>query len=196
MWLERITGGGEDLVDLGDAKAHLRILSDETDGEVEAAIAAASTYLDVDQDGFGGLGFPLVDQEWSSKAGSFSASVLRLPFSHVREITGIRFIDPDGVNGVVPPADYLKVRRGRDTVVALVPNKVWPPTASRPDAVDIRFKAGFSSVEEVPNDIIEAAKQLVSYYFHNRGSEATDGAGAEIATCVDRLTRRYRRFAV
>ena len=60
MWLERISGGGVDLIDLQDAKDYLRLLGDETDTEVAAAISASSDFLDVDEDGFGGLGFPLV----------------------------------------------------------------------------------------------------------------------------------------
>ena len=60
MWLERISGGGVDLIDLQDTKDYLRLLGDETDTEVAAAISAASDFLDVDEDGFGGLGFPLV----------------------------------------------------------------------------------------------------------------------------------------
>jgi uncharacterized phiE125 gp8 family phage protein len=195
MWLERISGGGVDLVDLATAKAHLRILSDETDAEVQAAISAASIHLDVDADGFGGLGFPLVAQQWSSKAAGFVPSVLRLPFARVTAVTEIRYIAPDGTPGVVPATDYLLTRRGRDAVVTLLPGKTWPNLIDRPDAVDLRFTAGFADVASVPDDIVEAAKQMVSFYFHNRGADATDGVSEEVARCVDRLTMRYRRFA-
>lgn len=195
MWLERISGGGVDLVDLAAAKAHLRILSDETDAEVQAAISAASIHLDVDADGFGGLGFPLVAQQWSSKSAGFVPSVLRLPFARVTAVTEIRYTAPDGTPGVVPATDYLLTRRGRDAVVTLLPGKAWPNLIDRPDAVDLRFTAGFSDVASVPDDIVEAAKQMVSFYFHNRGADATDGVSEEVARCVDRLTMRYRRFA-
>lgn len=195
MWLERISGGGVDLVDLPAAKAHLRILSDETDAEVQAAISAASIHLDVDADGFGGLGFPLVAQQWSSKSAGFVPSVLRLPFARVTAVTEIRYTAPDGTPGVVPATDYLLTRRGRDAVVTLLPGKAWPNLIDRPDAVDLRFTAGFADVASVPDDIVEAAKQMVSFYFHNRGADATDGASEEVARCVDRLTMRYRRFA-
>lgn len=195
MWLERISGGGVDLVDLAAAKAHLRILSDETDAEVQAAISAASIHLDVDADGFGGLGFPLVAQQWSSKSAGFVPSVLRLPFARVTAVTEIRYTAPDGTPGVVPATDYLLTRRGRDAVVTLLPGKAWPNLIDRPDAVDLRFTAGFVDVASVPDDIVEAAKQMVSFYFHNRGADATDGVSEEVARCVDRLTMRYRRFA-
>lgn len=195
MWLERISGGGAGLVGLDAAKAHLRILSYETDDEVQAAIAAASAYLDVDGDGFGGLGFPMVAQTWSSKARCFSPSLLRLPFARVTAVSEIRYTAPDGTPGVVPSVDYMMTRAARATVVTLLPGKSWPNLIDRPDAVDLRFAAGFANVAAVPGDIVEAAKQLISFYFHNRGADASRGVSEEVAQCVDRLTVRYRRFA-
>jgi len=195
MWLERISGGGVDLVDLDTAKAHLRILSDETDAEVQSAITAASIHLDVDADGFGGLGFPLVAQQWSSKSAGFVPSVLCLPFARVTAVDEIRYTASDGSSVVVPATDYLLTRLGRVAVVTLLPGKAWPSLIDRPDAVDLRFTAGFDDVASVPDDIVEAAKQMVSFYFHNRGADATDGVSEEVARCVDRLTMRYRRFA-
>ncbi|MBC7154496.1 MAG: hypothetical protein H5U19_07795 [Rhodobacteraceae bacterium] len=195
MWLERLSGGGVDLVSLGSAKDHLRIIGNETDAEVEAAISAASVHLDVDADGFGGLGFPIVAQQWSSKAAGFTPRLLRLPFSRVTEVTEIRYIAPDGTPGTVPSADYLLIRRGRDALVELLPGKAWPNLIDRPDAVDLRFTAGFPDLVSVPDDIIQAAKELITYYFFSRGGDGPDGISEEVARCVDRLTRRYRRFA-
>lgn len=196
MWLERISGGGVDLVDLAAAKAHLRILGDETDAEVQAGISAVSTHLDVDADGFGGLRFPLVAQQWSSQAAGFVPSVLRLPFARVTAVDEIRFTTPDGSSGVVPVTDYLLTRRGREAVLTLLPDKAWPNLIDRPDVVDLRFTAGFADLASVPDDIVEAAKQLVSFYFHNRGADPIYGVSEEVARCVDRPTMRYRGGAV
>jgi uncharacterized phiE125 gp8 family phage protein len=196
MWLERISGGGVDLVDLADAKLHLRLLEDDFDSEVRAAISAASVHLDVDGDGFGGLGFPIVAQQWSSKASGFTSKVLRLPFARIIEVTEIRFTAPSGTSAVVPSTDYLLTRCGRASVIKLLPGKSWPAVMEKPDAVDVRFAAGFSDVDSVPGDITQAAKQLIGFYFHNRGAEAGGTVGEEVARCVDRLTSRYRRFAI
>lgn len=196
MWLERISGGGVDLIDFATAKAHLRILHDDNDAEIMAAISAASDYLDVDDSGFGGLGFPLVSQQWSSKARGFLPSVLRLPFGRVTAVTEFRYFRIDGVSAVLGPSSYQLVRQGRDAVVVISPGSALPRVADRPDAVDIRFTAGFANVAEVPGDIIAAALQLVGFFFNNRGADSTGGVSDEITRCVHHLTRRYRRFAI
>lgn len=195
MWLERLTGGGAELVSLDAAKAHLRLLDAEVDAEVQAAIRAASRHLDVDADGFGGLGFPLVAQQWVARGAGFTPRLLRLPFAQVRAIDALRYQGADGVPGEVAAEDYLLVRQGRGAEIRLLAGRSWPQVAERPDAVELVFTAGFAEVGTVPDDIVEAAKQLVSFYFHNRGAEGLEAVDEEVARCVDRLTARYRRFA-
>lgn len=51
MWLTRLSISAEKLIDLADAKAHLRLLEADNDVEVQAAIDAAHAFLDVDLDG-------------------------------------------------------------------------------------------------------------------------------------------------
>lgn len=196
MWLERISGGGADLIELQDAKDYLRILSDETDGEVEAAISTASAFLDVDEDGFGGLGFPLVAQQWAMKGTSFGAQVLRMPFARIESVDEIRFTGPDGQTGTVAPQNYQLVKCGREWRVVLLSGSSWPQVADRPDAVEVRFTSGWPDVASVPGDIIDAAKVLMAHFFHCRGASAEDGVTDEIMRGVDRLTARYRRFAM
>lgn len=196
MWLERISGGAVDLIELDDAKDHLRLLEDDFDVEVQRAISAASAYLDVDSDGFGGLSFPLVNQQWSSRARGFIPSVLRLPFSRITAIDEIRFISPEGAAETVAPDHYIKVKSGRDTLIHLLSGKVWPSVADRPDAVDVRFTAGFEDVDSVPGDIKSAARLLIGHFFHNREAAAAGDVPQEIALGVERLVGRYRRFVV
>lgn len=195
MWLERISGGSVDLIELQDAKSYLRILSDDMDAEVQRAIASATAYLDVDEDGFGGLGFPLVQQVWGVKAASFCADVLRLPFGRVTAINEIRFTAPDHTANLVPVSDYQLTRRGRASFVTLLPNRFWPQLADLPDAVDVRFTAGYLDVATVPEDIKAAARLLVGHFFENRLAVVTTGVPQELKIGVDNLTSRYRHFA-
>lgn len=192
MWLKRISGGGADLIDLADAKAHLRLLEDDFDAEVSRAVSAASVFLDLDQDGFGIMGGPLLAQQWSSKAAGFTCEVLRLPFGRVIAVDEIRYLAPDGSAGVVNPATYVLAQDGRTPVVCLLPGQSWPQVASRPDAVDLRFAAGFGVVGDVPEDIRAAARLLTGHFFRNRDA-ASDVLPQEIALGVDRIAARYRR---
>lgn len=196
MWLERISGGGVPLVSTSDAKTYLRILSDETDAEVDAAVESASSFLDVDDDGFGGLGFPVVSQQWSAKASAFPAQLLRLPFSRIASVDEIRFVSSTGQSETVAAQDYQLVKCGREWRIALASGASWPVLASCPDAVDIRFTAGWPDVASVPGDIIDASKLLMAHFFHFRGANADKGISEEVMRAVDRLTARYRRFSM
>lgn len=196
MWLERISNGGAALIDLQAAKDYLRILSDETDGEVTAAIATASAFLDVDEDGFGGLGFPLVAQQWALKGPSFGSQVLRLPFARTASVDEIRFTAPDGQAGVVASQNYQLVKCGREWRITPVAGYRWPQVADRLDAVEVRFTSGWADVASVPGDIIDAAKVLMAHFFHCRGANVEGGVTDEVMQGVDRITARYRRFAI
>lgn len=194
MWLTQLAGSVATVIDRADAKLHLRLLENDNDTEVDGAIAAAHAYLDVDQDGFGGLGFPLISQSWSMKCADFGGNSLSLPFTRVTAIDAIDYIDADGAAGTIPPGNYMLTKKGRTPCVALLPGKSWPSVAARPDAVDIQFTAGFANAAAVPSDIKAAARFLVGHFFENRRA-VIEGVSCEIQIGVDRLTARYRRFA-
>ena len=195
MWLERIAGGGVDLVDLADAKAHLRVLDDESDTEISNAIDAASTFLDIDADGFGGLGFPLISQTWSIKASSFGAGSIRLPFGRVTAVTSLKYYDADNVLQTIDSADYHLAGWGRDFLVVLATGKSWPSVYDRPDAAIIEFVAGYADTAAVPSDIKAAARLLVGHFFENREAATEGVVTREIELGVSRLTRRYQRLS-
>ncbi|KZK96334.1 Phage gp6-like head-tail connector protein [Pseudovibrio sp. Ad5] len=197
MWLERISGGSGELISLDDARDHVRVFGDEHDASIRRAIASASSHLEIDAHGFGGLGFPILSQKWSSKANRFSADLLRLPFAYVTSVDEIRAISPNGQTSLVPASDYLLVRQGRETVVSLLTGKSWPDVADRPDAVDVRFTSGLAKdLSSVPEDIKGAARLLTGHFFDHREATITGVAQQEIEIGVERLIRPYRRFAM
>ncbi|WP_366944240.1 head-tail connector protein [uncultured Pelagimonas sp.] len=195
MWLERVSGPSQNVIEIEDARDHLRILDQDNDSEIQAAISAATAYLDVDEDGFGGLGFPLVSQQWKLRVPGFAEVMTRLPFARVTSVDAIDVIGADDVPASVPPPDYMLTGSGRLKQVVLTSGASWPNVADRPDAVTIRFTAGWADVDAVPGDIKAAARLLIGHFFENRTAVA-DGPSAEIALGVERLTTRYKAFAI
>ncbi|MBY6113298.1 phage gp6-like head-tail connector protein [Mameliella alba] len=195
MWLERQTGGGVQLIDLADARDHLRIIETDFDAEIDRVRAASSAVLDVDAEGFGGLGFPLVASQFIAKAGCFSPEVLRLPFPRVTAVDAIKYVAPDGSVGTVDPATYMLARDGRRVRVHLLAGNAWPALADRPDAVRLTFTAGWPDVASVPEDIKAAARMLIGHFFENRMAATGEYIPHDIAIGIDDLTRRYRLWA-
>ena len=197
MWLERTAGGDVDLLDLADAKAHVRILDNDSDVELGAAIKAATRFLDVDEDGFGGLGFPLISQTWLMKGKSFGGSrSIALPFGRVSEIASIKYYDAANVLQTIDAAEYHLAAEGRRFVVVAASGKSWPSVYDRPDAVQITFEAGYENAASAPDDIKAAARLLVGHFFENRNAATEGVVTREIELGVDRLTGRYRRFSI
>ncbi|MCZ4269014.1 hypothetical protein O4H48_14030 [Rhodobacteraceae bacterium G21628-S1] len=195
MWLERVSGGGVDLIDLADAKTHLRVLGDDFDAEIQQAISSASAHLDVDEDGFGGLGFPLVAQQWDLKLCRFGAA-LRLPFGRVTALHEIRYFQPDGIEQLADAGTYRIVREGRVFLVGCAPGSSWPTTQARKDAVTVRFTSGWATAADVPQDIKQCARLLVGHFFRNKEATAGRDVPQQMQLGIDALTRRYRGFAI
>lgn len=201
MWLERLSGGVVPIITLESAKDKLRIISPDgddpqLDAEISRAVLAASTALDVDEDGFGGLGFPLVSQEWVRKGAEFSDKLLHLPFARVRSIEAISCTTVQGDEYELPSEDYVLVGKGRLKAIQVLPGVILPQLSDRPDAVSIRFTAGFPSVEEVPEDIKAAVRELVGFFYDHGLSDAEKGIPEQVQLGIDRLTHRYRAFAL
>lgn len=193
MWVTRRTGGAPDLIDLDDARAHVRQIETDFDAEISRAIRAASAVLDVDADGFGGLGFPLVSSGWSLIGAGPPVLPVRLPFRRVASVDEIRVWAPGASAAEVWPAtDWASWRDGRETLVGPMAGKSWPDLEARPDALEIRFTAGWATVADVPEDIKEACRLLVGHFFENRAAAVAVDVPREIALGVEALTARYR----
>lgn len=196
MWLERISGGDTGLIDLLDARNFLRILNDENDAEIVEAIASASAFLEVDEDGFGGIGLPIVAQQWSLKKAGFGKPFVRLPFARVVSVDNVHFYSPDGHLETIAPNDYQLIKHGRLWSVCLSTGKNWPSAADRPDAVEVLFTAGWPEKESVPGDIKAAARLLTEFFFETRALEGEQDIPKRLAQAIDNLTIRYRRFGI
>jgi len=196
MWLERVSGGGADLIDLDDAKAHLRIIGDDLDQDVRRCVRSASYWLDVDDDGFGGIGFPILKQSWRMKGASFSQDFLRFPFPHVGSVQEICYFDRNSLSQVLPASQYFICKVGRHYQISLHAGASWPSVANRPDAIEVQFSCGYPDVASVPGDIQAAARLLVGHFFENRLSEMSGEVPEKVKIGVDALTRRYRPFAM
>jgi len=199
MWLERLSGGVVPLITLDDAKDKLRIISPEgedtqLDAEISRAVLAASTALEVDEDGFGGLGFPLVSQQWVRKGAELSDKFLRLPFARVQSVEAIYCTTAQGGEFDLSAEDYVLVGKGRLKAIQVLPGVTLPQLSDRPDAVSIRFTAGFPSVEEVPEDIKAAVRELAAFFYDHGLSDAEKGIPEQVQHGIDRLTHRYRAF--
>lgn len=185
-------------VSLDEAKAHLRVIERDGNGDalpfeddalLEAYIAAAVDHLD----GWTGvLGRALVKQSWRQDYSGFGC--LRLPLGPVASITKIENFDGDNVVQTVDPSVYVMRTDARGSYVDVVPGQSWPGHYSRPDAVSVTYVAGVDDADVPP--AIKAAILLFAAHLYANREAVAETAMAELPLGFHALIAPYRRISV
>lgn len=195
MWLERVSGGDQPIMDLAEAKVHLRILDEVAfDDEINDAVKAATAYLDVDDAGQGGLSFPLGRQRWDMFQSNFPACHIDLPFDRVSSVVSVKYWDQSGVEQTLTADKYALVGNGSARFLTPSSGNSWPAVADRPDAVKVTFEAGHATMDTIPSDVRRAAKFLLGHYYENHSAVVVGTVSVQVQLGVDRLVSRYRRY--
>lgn len=148
-------------VTLAEAKLHCNVDHDDDDTLIEAYIAAATAHIDGP---FGWLGRSVGEQTLEYTASGFGCErYVQLPYPPVISVTSVKYLDSDGVEQTVAPADYSVIG---DTFW-LLPDGSWPSVGYYPDAVRVRYQAGY---ETVPESIRVAVLLHVGTLYDNRAS--------------------------
>lgn len=183
MALELVTAPENEPISLDAAKLHLHIDAGSQDTLISSLITAARQRYE----GRGGiLGRAFLTQTWDLWLDCFPACI-RLPLAPVQSITWVKYVDPDGTLQGLDPARYqvdLKPVRAR-----LLPayNDIWPITRAVPNAVNVRFVAGYGDdVSKVPQPIIGAMLRVIAVWFENRS------AGGDELAAIDADLMPYR----
>ena len=162
----RTVAPAEPLLNVADAKAHLRVEHSADDDLIEALVAAVETHLD----GFAGiLGRALVTQTWERSFDGFPCGDrISLPIGLMQDVSTVMYYDRNGNHLVFGAANYHSATDMRGPCVMLAADAQWPDTAERPDAVTVTWDCGYGDAADVPGAIVQAAKMMVGHLYHNR----------------------------
>ena len=156
------------LLTLAQVKAHVRADTDEADDTLRDLIAVAQAHCDGPN---GWLGTALGPQVLELRAPDFAALDGRtLPCGPVIEIVSVTLIAPDGTADALPPSACLL---DGDRLWP-APGQTWPPGAARPDAVRLRYRAGYppaagtNAAHAVPPPILQAMLIMIALLYENR----------------------------
>lgn len=191
MSLKLITAPTQEPITLGETKDHLRVDSADDDALISVLITAARQHID-GRDGW--LGRALMTQTWDYALYSFpTTDCLELPLAPVQSITSITYTDTDGASQTFASGNYaLGADLDWSPRVNLGYDKSWPSTRSIPDAVTVRFVAGYASAADVPAPIKAAMLMIVGHLYEHRES-VVDKQLSEVPRSVDSLLMPYRR---
>lgn len=189
MGLRLITAPTRYPVTLEELKAHLRVETDDDDAYLDSLIEAVATYLDGDG---GILGRCLVQQTWEYQIANWacdtdlhhgfnhwpfwSAHRIEIPLPPLVSVTSVKYLDQTEAEQTLASDQYVAIINGWEpSIIQSAYGVTWPIVAwHRPDAVRIRFVAGYASVVNgglsgtIPRNIVQCMLKAVGTAYENR----------------------------
>jgi uncharacterized phiE125 gp8 family phage protein len=180
------------VVDVEEAKAHLRVEVDDEDDLIEGLVLAAESRLD----GWAGLlGRCMINQTWRASYASWCGPVMELPFPDVSSVD-VTYFDSDGVEQTLSDVHYGLIETAGGTAIEWRASFAAPSLSSRSDAVRVSMVTGFgAAASEVPEAIRHAIKLMVGGWYENR-EESVIGvsvASLPVSLAAESLIAPYRR---
>lgn len=140
---------------------------------------------------------------WDDKRRHFpnSNNEIQLPKSPLVSVTSVTYVDTDGVSTVWAASHYTVVAPSGPHCAPgyLVPvySEYYPTARSVPDAVIVRFVAGYGAASSVPMSIKQAMKILIgTWYDPGRQSVNIGNSVSVIPYTVDALLFPFKAFGI
>lgn len=180
-------------ITLAQAKAQLRLEESIDDTQVETMIKGARSHVEM------ACGRALLLQTMELVAAGFvdeNGCPLRLAGGHLADDPQavVTYLDTDGVEQTLASGFYVSSGSAADAGpgrLHLMPGSSWPAVASRVDAVRVRFRVGWATPEEVPQDLRHAVLLMISHMYEHRTPVAAGGA-SELPLGFDALLNPHR----
>lgn len=169
--LSIVTAPDGEPVSLADAKLHLRLVSNDENSRVNHCIATAREQVEQD------TGRALATQTWDLKLDRWPCydgwNQINVPKPNLQSVTSISYVDTAGATQTLATNQYQVVSYSGPTGAAgrIVPayGVSWPSLRCQPDAVTVRFVAGYGAEpEDVPESLRAAMLLVVGSLFEHR----------------------------
>ncbi len=192
MTYRQVTAPIEEPVTLAEAKASLRVDHDFEDALISALIASARNKVETDTER------QLVTASWHLlRDGWPKASAITIAIPKVQAITAVQYMDSNGESQTLAPSNYFVDPHAEPGRLILKSGVVWPAISNQPNAITIRFTAGYGDASAVPEVAKQAIKLLVGHWFYNREA-ASDRRITAVEMAYESLidSLRWRRHVL
>lgn len=169
--LSRVTAPAVKPISVAEIKEHATIDDSDRDTVLDLYIDAAIAHVDA----LGVLGKAMITQTWDQAQARPSGPV-RLAIPPAQSLVEVRYYDPADAEQTATLSHFRLIKGGDVAIVEPVPGKSWPTTAARPDAVTIRYVAGYGgAASDVPASVRVALLQLAAMMY-DEGKPVVIGA--------------------
>ena len=195
MGVKLITPAATTPVSLDEAKAHLRVASNDDDTAISGYIEAATKMCEA----FTGRAF--IDQTWQLVLDSFPTGIdleIKIPKPPLIEIVDIAYDDPDGAPvSIVADQYFVDNVSEPGWVVPANASLSWPTPISAINSVRIRFRAGYVDNNSpqgaaVPGDIKSAILLTIGNFYEQREGQVVGSQVYQLPWGIEQLLRQHR----
>ena len=136
-------------------------------------------------------GIAVITQTWDFQLDRFPP-VIRIPKTPVQEISSISYIDTNGDTQPLAASKYTVDVRSTPARIVPAFGTSWPSARSEPNAVTVRFVAGYSggaTPAEIPERILQAMRLALTSAYAMRADH--DAAQTAVARVLDNYEIYY-----
>lgn len=187
MAAKLITPPASEPITLDEAKAHLRVDAADEDAMISALIVAARQAAEHI------TGRALMTQTWEVAFDEFDESGLWLQYPPLVSITSITYLDEAGAEQTLDAADYVLNDYDEPAVIKPAADVDWPATLCEPNAVTVRYVAGYANAAAVPQAIKQWMLLRIGAMYAHR--EEVGPVVAELPF-ADSLLNAYKVYGV
>ena len=161
MSLKRTTDSTLEVVTLQEAKDFLNVNYDDHNSLIDSLRKASRKWCE----NYASISF--LTQTWTLKLDHFPSEEIELWMPPIQSVTSVKYYDQDNSFQTLDSSLY-NVDINSNTARIQHVNDDWPDTYDRVDAVEVIYVAGYSDIDEVPEDIIVAVKHLIADFYEIR----------------------------
>jgi uncharacterized phiE125 gp8 family phage protein len=171
---------------LAAAKVHLRVTEDDEDRLIADLIAAAGQWFEEQ------TYRQLVTAVWDLVLDRLPAGdrPIRIPRAPLQAVASVKYYDAAGTQQTLAAGRYVVTTSEQPGLVRCAQGLVWPIAADRPDAVTVRFTAGYGAESAVPQLIKAGLKLIVGQLYEHR-EELVDRTITALPIGAQRIMQLY-----
>lgn len=151
-------------ISLAEAKSHLRVTFADEDAAIAGMIVAARQWIEEQ------TYRQLVTATWDLVLDEFPSGddKILVPRAPLQTVSAITYTDMAGDQQTLDPTLYVVSNSRQPGVIRPAYGQVWPTALDTPDAVTVRFVAGYGNAGQVPELLRAAIKLLVGQMYEIR----------------------------
>ena len=154
-------------VSLALAKQWCTVEHDEDNALIEMLIGSARETCEAH------LGRTIMLSTWELKVDGLPPAIA-LPYPRVLQVAALDFVAPSGELQTLDPQDYQLDEASEPAYLVPAYGCAWPEARCEPNAVRVRYRAGWENPDQVPKRVKTWILEHVAHFHRNREA-ATEG---------------------